>query len=79
MPRDKAVLAIQVAIGAYVVYQVGTTVYNHLKAKDRLKRNERLPSENTHSLSLSLFSSQTALQRQRQLIVCIVRPFSTIY
>ena len=38
MSRDKYFLAAQVTIGAYVIYQVATTVYQHLKAKDRLKR-----------------------------------------
>jgi hypothetical protein len=39
MPRDKLILAAQGVIAIYVLYQVTTTVYNHLKAKDRLKRN----------------------------------------
>ncbi|CAF3442851.1 unnamed protein product [Rotaria sp. Silwood1] len=39
MPRDKLLLAAQGAIVAYVLYEVTSTVYNHLKAKDRLKRN----------------------------------------
>ncbi|CAF2444696.1 unnamed protein product [Rotaria sp. Silwood2] len=39
MPRDKLLLAAQGAIVAYVLYQATTRVYNHLKAKDRLKRN----------------------------------------
>jgi hypothetical protein len=38
MPRDKLILAAQGVIAVYVLYQVSTTVYNHLKAKDRLKR-----------------------------------------
>lgn len=38
MPRDKLILAVEGVIVVYVLYQVGTTVYNHLKAKDRLKR-----------------------------------------
>jgi hypothetical protein len=38
MPRDKLVLAVQGIIIVYVLYQVTSTVYNHLKAKDRLKR-----------------------------------------
>jgi len=38
MPRDKLLLATQGVIVVYVLYQVATTVYNHLKAKDRLKR-----------------------------------------
>ncbi len=38
MPRDKIVLAVQGIIIVYVLYQVTSTVYNHLKAKDRLKR-----------------------------------------
>jgi hypothetical protein len=42
MPRDKLLLAAQGVIVVYVLYQVGTTVYNHLKAKDRLKRKSIL-------------------------------------
>jgi hypothetical protein len=38
MPRDKLILAAESVIVVYFLYQVGTTVYNHLKAKDRLKR-----------------------------------------
>jgi hypothetical protein len=38
MPRDKIILAAEGVIVLYVLYQVATTVYNHLKAKDRLKR-----------------------------------------
>jgi len=38
MPRDKFVLAVQGIIIVYVLFQVTSTVYNHLKAKDRLKR-----------------------------------------
>jgi hypothetical protein len=38
MPRDKLVLAAQGVIAVYVLYQVTSTVYQHLKAKDRLKR-----------------------------------------
>jgi len=38
MPRDKLLLAAQGVIVVYVLYKVGTSVYNHLKAKDRLKR-----------------------------------------
>ncbi|CAF1331616.1 unnamed protein product [Rotaria magnacalcarata] len=37
MPRDKLFFAAQGIIVAYVLYQVTTSVYNHLKAKDRLK------------------------------------------
>jgi hypothetical protein len=38
MPRDKFILAAEGVLVLYVLYQVGSTVYNHLKAKDRLKR-----------------------------------------
>ena len=38
MPRDKLMLGVQVALAGYVVFQVGSMVYNHLKAKDRIKR-----------------------------------------
>ena len=38
MPRDRLVLAVQGVLAVYVLYQVSNTVYNHLKAKDRLKR-----------------------------------------
>jgi hypothetical protein len=38
LPRDKLILAAESVIVVYVLYQVTTTVYNHLKAKDRLKR-----------------------------------------
>jgi hypothetical protein len=38
MPRDKIILAAEGVIVVYVLYQVVTTVYNHLKAKDRIKR-----------------------------------------
>lgn len=38
MPRDKLILGVQAAIAGYVLYQLSTTVYQHLKAKDRIKR-----------------------------------------
>ena len=38
MPRDKFILAAQGILAVYVVYQMTAIVYNHLKAKDRLKR-----------------------------------------
>jgi len=38
MPRDKFILAVEGVIVVYVLYQVTASVYNHLKAKDRLKR-----------------------------------------
>lgn len=38
MPRDKLLYAVEGLIVGYVLYQVTSTVYNHLKAKDRLKR-----------------------------------------
>ncbi len=41
LPRDKLVLAAQGVIVVYVLYQVASTVYNHLKAKDRLKRKDK--------------------------------------
>jgi hypothetical protein len=44
MPRDKLILAAQGVIVVYVLYQVATTVYNHLKAKDRLKRMSKIIS-----------------------------------
>lgn len=44
MPRDKLILAAEGVIVVYVLYQVSTTVYNHLKAKDRLKRKLKLIS-----------------------------------
>lgn len=37
MPRDKLILAVQGVLAAYVLFQVGNKVYQHLKAKDRLK------------------------------------------
>jgi hypothetical protein len=41
MPRDKIILAAESIVVAYVLYQVVSTVYNHLKAKDRLKRKSK--------------------------------------
>jgi hypothetical protein len=38
MPRDKLMFGLQGIIVVYVLYQVTSSVYNHLKAKDRLKR-----------------------------------------
>jgi len=46
MPRDKLILAAEGVIAAYVLYQVTTTVYNHLKAKDRLKLIKLLYKDN---------------------------------
>ncbi|CAF0743975.1 unnamed protein product [Rotaria sordida] len=46
MPRDKLLFAAQGVIVAYVFYQVTTTVYNHLKAKDRLKLLKLLYKDN---------------------------------
>ena len=37
MPRDRLLLAAQGIILVYVIFQATSTVYNHLKAKDRLK------------------------------------------
>lgn len=42
MPRDKLLFAVQGVIAAYVLYQVTASVYNHLKAKDRLKRKSTI-------------------------------------
>ena len=44
MPRDKYIYIVQGAIAAYVFYQVTTTVYQHLKSKDRLKCNDHYSS-----------------------------------
>jgi hypothetical protein len=46
MPRDKFIFVAQGAIAAYVLYQVTTTVYQHLKAKDRLKLLKLLYKDN---------------------------------
>jgi len=46
LPRDKIILAVECVIGAYVLYQVGTTIYQHLKAKDRLKLIKLLYKDN---------------------------------
>jgi hypothetical protein len=67
MPRDKLIYAAQGVIVVYVLYQVTSTIYQHLKAKDRLKR------EYTYFLChifffLVYFSHQTTIQRQRRLI-----------
>ncbi|CAF1371878.1 unnamed protein product [Adineta steineri] len=48
MPRDKLILGVQVVIAAYVVYQAATRVYNHLKAKDRLKLIKLLYKDNVN-------------------------------
>ena len=37
MPRDKYIFLAQGAVVAYVLYKVSTKIYDHLKAKDRLK------------------------------------------
>ena len=39
MPRDKLILAAEGVIVVYVLYHVSSMIYNHLKAKDRLKRS----------------------------------------
>jgi len=67
MPRDKIIFAVQGAIIAYVLYQVGSTVYNHLKAKDRLKRNYKY-FRILSIFFLVYFSHQITLQRQCRLI-----------
>jgi len=46
MPRDKIIFVAQGAIVAYVLYQVTTSVYAHLKAKDRLKLLKLLYKDN---------------------------------
>jgi hypothetical protein len=61
MPRDKLILAAQGVIAVYVLYQVSTTVYNHLKAKDRLKR--KLIYIFLYIIEYFLFSPQITLQR----------------
>ncbi|CAF1345640.1 unnamed protein product [Adineta steineri] len=46
MPRDKIIFAAQGLIAAYVIFQVTTKVYQHLKAKDRLKLIKLLYKDN---------------------------------
>ncbi|CAF1293886.1 unnamed protein product [Adineta ricciae] len=46
MPRDKALFAVQGLIVGYVLYQVVTSVYQHLKAKDRIKLLKLLYKDN---------------------------------
>ncbi|UJR23725.1 hypothetical protein I4U23_026705 [Adineta vaga] len=46
MPRDKLLFAAQGVIVVYVLYQVTTSVYQHLKAKDRLKLLKLLYKDN---------------------------------
>ncbi|UJR25156.1 hypothetical protein I4U23_006514 [Adineta vaga] len=46
MPRDKLLFAVQGVIVAYVLFQVTSSVYNHLKAKDRLKLLKLLYKDN---------------------------------
>ncbi|CAF0855496.1 unnamed protein product [Adineta ricciae] len=46
MPRDKLLFAVQGVIVTYVLYQVVSSVYNHLKAKDRLKLLKLLYKDN---------------------------------
>lgn len=55
MPRDRLILAVQGVIGVYVLYHVSSMVYNHLKAKDRLKCQFPIISFDFHRMSLSLF------------------------
>ncbi len=64
MPRDKLILAAEGVVAVYVLYQVISTVYNHLKAKDRLKR--KLILIYWYSIGIffiCLFSPQITLQR----------------
>lgn len=46
MSRDKLLLAVQGVIAGYVVYTAASSVYNHLKAKDRLKLIKLLYKDN---------------------------------
>lgn len=55
MPRDKYIFIAQGAIAAYVLYQVTTTVYQHLKSKDRLKCNDHYSSLLLHSSKIIFF------------------------
>jgi hypothetical protein len=48
MPRDKIILAAEGVVAAYILYRVATTVYNHLKAKDRLKLLKLLYKDNVN-------------------------------
>lgn len=50
MPRDKLLLAAQGLIVVYVLYHVTASVYNHLKAKDRIKRKLILISLNFYEI-----------------------------
>lgn len=71
MPRDRLILAAQGVLAVYVLYQVGSSVYNHLKAKDRLKCKCSIPASIRIDILLSLFvtsSDQITLQRQCRLI-----------
>lgn len=62
MPRDKYIFIVQGVIGAYVLYKVSTTVYQHLKSKDRLKCNDHDSSLIRNNLYFS--SVEITLQRQ---------------
>ena len=64
LPRDKILYVAQGALVAYVLYQVTTTVYNHLKAKDRLKRNYSYLTLQFLIFLVVYFSPQTTLQGQ---------------
>jgi len=57
MPRDKLLFAAQGVIVVYVVYQVVSSVYNHLKAKDRLKRKYQYYSFSIDFIFSFYFSS----------------------
>jgi hypothetical protein len=75
MPRDKIILVAEGVIVVYVLYQVVSTVYNHLKAKDRLKRKSIVIFLDLNWIIFNFFSYQIALQRQCRLIDYIVNPF----
>ena len=46
MSRDRLLLAAQGILLCYVLYEAGSKVYNHLKAKDRLKLVKLLYKDN---------------------------------
>lgn len=48
MPRDKLILGVQVALAGYVLFQVGSMVYQNLKAKDRIKLLKLLYKDNVN-------------------------------
>ena len=65
MPRDKLILAVEGVVAVYVLYQVTSTVYNHLKAKDRLKRMSILVC--LHSFPYFYLVIKLLYKRQRRL------------